>query len=178
MILTGRSAPATPHQPGPLLPRPRPGSLRWEHLYATGEAASSVVANPHLGFADGRAREAMERYASVLGGDLSVTSYTDLGSDGPLGDLVGHALLVTPGGIVLTGADVQPGTQVQVGDSVAVSLSGSAEDAEQLRGWFDALAEGGQVRQPLAAAAWGHEVGMLVDRFGIAWVVTIAGPGA
>ena len=56
-----------------------------------------------------------------------------------------------------------------------MSLSGGPEDADELCGWFAALSEGGQVRQPLEPAPWGDEFGMFVDRFGISWLVNIAG---
>jgi PhnB protein len=46
-----------------------------------------------------------------------------------------------------------------------------------MREWFAALSEGGQVAQPLTPAPWGDEFGMFVDRFGISWLVNIAGEG-
>jgi PhnB protein len=135
--------------------------------------------NPYLNFPDARAREAMEFYQSVLGGDLSVMTFGDMGSEGPLATQVMHAQLVTPGGITLMGADAPPEmAQVNWGDTVSVSLSGGPEDAEELRGWFAALSEGGDVRQPLEAAPWGDEFGMFVDRFAISWLVNIAGAAA
>ena len=60
--------------------------------------------------------------------------------------------------------------QARVGDNMSVSLSGGPEDGDELRGWFARLSEGGEVRQPLEAAPWGDESGMLVDRFGISWM--------
>lgn len=136
----------------------------------------SINLNPYLNFADARAREAMEFYQSVLGGELSVMTFGDMGTEGPLATQVMHGQLVTSGGITLMGADA-PTEMVQVtfGDNVSVSLSGGPEDAEELRGWFAALSEGGDVRQPLEAAPWGDEFGMFVDRFGISWLVNIAG---
>ena len=135
--------------------------------------------NPYLNFPDGKAREAMELYASVLGGELSVMTFGDLGTEGPLATQVMHAQLEAPGGLVLMGADAPPEmVQVTFGDNVSVSLSGGPEDGDELRGWFGALSEGGEVRQPLEAAPWGDEFGMFVDRFGIAWLVNIAGSPA
>ena len=76
------------------------------------------------------------------------------------------------------GADAPPEmVQVTYGDNVSVSISGGQDDAESMRGWFAALSEGGEVRQPLEPAPWGDEFGMFVDRFGIAWLVNIAGAG-
>ena len=135
-----------------------------------------VTLNPYLNFADARAREAMEFYASVLGGDLDVMTFGDMGTEGPMATQVMHGQLETPSGLTLMGADAPPEmVQVTFGDNVSVSISGSNEEAEQLRGWFSALSEGGEVRQPLEAAPWGDEFGMFVDRFGISWMFNIAG---
>ena len=135
-----------------------------------------VTLNPYLNFADARAREAMEFYASVLGGDLDVMTFGDMGTEGPMATQVMHGQLQTPSGFTLMGADAPPEmVQVTFGDNVSVSISGSNEEAEQLRGWFSALSEGGEVRQPLEAAPWGDEFGMFVDRFGISWLFNIAG---
>jgi len=135
-----------------------------------------VTLNPYLNFADATAREAMELYASVLGGELDVMTFGDMGTEGPLATQVMHGQLETPSGLTLMGADAPPEmVQVTFGDNVSVSISGSNEEAEQLRGWFSALSEGGEVRQPLEAAPWGDEFGMFVDRFGISWMFNIAG---
>lgn len=139
----------------------------------------SVLLNPYLNFPDAKAREAMELYQSVLGGELSIMTFGDMGTEGPLATQVMHGQLTTPGGITLMGADAPPEmVQVTFGDNVSVSLSGGPEDGDELRGWFAALSEGGEVRQPLEAAPWGDEFGMFVDRFGIAWLVNIAGSSA
>ena len=136
----------------------------------------SINLNPYLNFPDAKAREAMEFYQSVLGGELNVMTFGDMGTEGPLATQVMHGQLTAPGGITLMGADAPPEmVQVTFGDSVSVSLSGGPEDADVLRGWFDGLSVGGQVRQPLEAAPWGDEFGMFVDRFGISWLVNIAG---
>jgi PhnB protein len=139
----------------------------------------AINLNPYLNFPDGSAREAMEFYASVLGGELTVMTFGDMGTEGPLAAQVMHGQLEAPGGLVLMGADAPPEmVQVTFGDNVSVSLSGGPEDAERLRQWFAALSEGGVVRQPLEAAPWGDEFGMLTDRFGIGWLVNIAGASA
>ena len=136
----------------------------------------SINLNPYLNFPDAKAREAMELYQSVLGGELNIMTFGDMGTEGPMATQVMHGQLETPGGITLMGADAPPEmVQVSFGDNVSVSLSGGPEDAEELRGWFARLSEGGEVRQPLEAAPWGDEFGMFVDRFGISWLVNIAG---
>jgi PhnB protein len=135
-----------------------------------------VTLNPYLNFADARAREAMEFYASVLGGELNVMTFGDMGTEGPTATQVMHGQLETPAGLTLMGADAPPEmVQVTFGDNVSVSISGSNDEAEQLRDWFSALSDGGEVRQPLEAAPWGDTFGMFVDRFGISWLFNIAG---
>ncbi len=117
----------------------------------------------------------MEFYQSVLGGELNVMTFGDMGTEGPIATQVMHAQLEAPGGLTLMGADAPPEmVQVSFGDNVQVSLSGGPEEAETLRGWFASLSEGGEVRQPLEAAPWGDEFGMFFDRFGICWLVNIA----
>lgn len=61
-----------------------------------------ALLNPYLTF-DGTAREAMEFYASVLGGDLNVNTFGDFGDPGNEG--VMHAQLVTPTGFTLMASD-------------------------------------------------------------------------
>ena len=67
------------------------------------------------------------------------------------------------------------------GDLISlVSLSGGSEDAEMLRNHFAGLADGGgrgQVAHPLGVAPWAEEFAMLVDKFGVSWLVNIAGEG-
>ncbi|WP_411157593.1 VOC family protein [Nocardia farcinica] len=65
--------------------------------------------------------------------------------------------------------------EYQPGSSISVSLSG--DDADRLRGWWNKLSEGGTVTVPLEKQMWGDEFGMCQDRFGVAWMVNIAGEG-
>ena len=134
--------------------------------------------NPYISVLDGSAREALEFYQSVLGGELAIMTFGDLGTEGPVADQVMHGQLETPAGYTLMVADAPPEMmQVTMGNNISVSLSGVRQDADDLRGYFAGLAEGGMVPQPLEPAPWGDEFGMLVDRFGITWLVNIAGEG-
>ena len=62
------------------------------------------------------------------------------------------------------------------GNNISMSLSG--ENEAELRGYFDKLSAGGMVTIPLEKAMWGDSFGMLVDNFGIAWLVNINAPKA
>lgn len=130
---------------------------------------------PYVNLVDGRAREAIEFYASVLGGEPTVTTFGESGMEGPFADQVMHGQLETPAGFVLMVSDAPPEmVEVTVGSNVSLSIAGDADDADAMRGYFSGLAEGGTVDEPLARAPWGDEFGMLTDRFGIHWMVNIA----
>ncbi|MDG9717281.1 VOC family protein [Streptomyces sp. DH24] len=130
--------------------------------------------NPYLSF-DGDARRAMEFYQDVFGGTLALNSYGDFGqADAPNADKVMHAMLETPAGFTLMGADVPPGMDHSPGNNFSVSLSG--EDDAELRGYWEKLSEGGSVSVPLEKQMWGDVFGMCTDRFGIPWMVNISQP--
>jgi PhnB protein len=135
--------------------------------------------NPYLGFRS-EARAAMEFYRGVFGGELTFSTFGEMGmTDDPDGrDKIMHAQLETPGGLVLMGADTPASMPYTRGDDFSVSLSGGPEDDAELRRFWDGLAEGATVVEPLAVAPWGDAFGMLRDRFGVGWMVNIAGAAA
>lgn len=133
----------------------------------------STRLNPYISFKDD-ARAAMEFYQGVFGGDLALSTFGEYGDkDAPGADLIMHGMLETSQGFTLMGADTPPGMEHDPGTNFAVSLSG--DDADELRGWWAKLSDGGQVGVPLEKQMWGDEFGMLTDRFGIGWMVNIAG---
>ena len=129
--------------------------------------------NPYINF-DGNAREAMEFYKSVFGGELSLNTFGELGGqDAPNPDNIMHGMLETDSGFTLMGADAPPGTEHDPGNNFAVSLSG--DDGDELRGYWEKLCGDGVVTVPLEKQMWGDEFGMCMDRFGISWMVNISG---
>jgi PhnB protein len=130
--------------------------------------------NPYLGF-DGKARQAAEFYRDVFGGDLSLNTYGESGMAAPgYEDKVMHGQLETPAGYTLMVSDAPPGMETSGGSDISVSLSG--DDADELRGYFAKLSEGGTVTVPLEKQMWGDEFGMCVDPFGVQWMVNIGQP--
>ncbi len=130
--------------------------------------------NPYISF-PGNAREAMQFYQGVFGGTLTMNTFGEYGApDAPEADKIMHGMLETDSGLALMGADNPPGTELNPGDNVAVSLSG--DDADELRGYWEKLSDGGSVSVPLEKQMWGDEFGLCVDRFGTSWMVNIAGP--
>lgn len=131
--------------------------------------------NPYLNFA-GTAREAMTFYSEVLGGKLDLNTFAEFGmNDDPAdAEKIMHGQVTSPSGLILMGADVTSGMEHVEGNNFSVSLSG--EDEAELRGYWDKLADGATtIVEPLVKAPWGDTFGMLVDRFGINWMVNIAG---
>lgn len=126
---------------------------------------------PYFNF-DATAREAMTFYQSVFGGNLELSTFGQYGVEGVPADGIMHANLTTDAGFTLNGADTTPFGGKPTGDAFSVSLSG--DDAAQLRGYWDKLADGGQITMPLERQVWGDEFGQLVDRYGVAWMVNIA----
>jgi len=134
----------------------------------------TVRLNPYLSFRD-NAREAMEFYRSVFGGELSVSTFAEFGmADDPAeAKKVMHSMLETDDGLVLMGADLPKDMEAVPPAGFSISLSG--DDEARLRGWWDRLVDGGAVTMPLEKAPWGDTFGMCTDRFGISWMVNIAG---
>jgi len=70
-------------------------------------------------------------------------------------------------------SDLAPGMEHAPGNNITISLSG---DGDELHGYWEKLADGGQVTMPLEKQMWGDEFGMCVDRFGVPWMVNIGQP--
>ncbi|MET4539010.1 PhnB protein [Arthrobacter bambusae] len=132
--------------------------------------------NPYISFQD-NARDAITFYESVFGGELNISTFGDYqaSQDPAEADKVMHAMLEAPGGLTLMAADTPDGVPFNPGDNISVSLSGEEADESELRGYWDKLVDGGTVTVPLETAPWGDTFGMCVDRFGIGWLVNIAG---
>ena len=130
--------------------------------------------NPYLGFRD-NAREAMDFYQSVFGGELVRSTFGEYqASEDPAEqDKIMHSELTTPSGFSLMASDTPKSMELPTSSSVTVSLSG--EDEAELTGYWEKLVEGGSVTMPLSKAPWGDSFGMVVDKFGTNWMVNIAG---
>ena len=117
----------------------------------------------------GTARAALEFYAGLFGGDLSLHTFAEFGrTDGPP-DAVAHGVLDGP--VSLAGSDAGEGDPVLQVQGLALSLLGAAEPAV-LHRWFDALAaDGGTVLDLLETKPWGAADGQVVDRYGLRWLV-------
>ncbi|MFD1713680.1 VOC family protein [Amnibacterium flavum] len=134
----------------------------------------SVILTPYLNFRD-TAREAIEFYHSVFGGDLTISTFGEMGmgQDPSESDKVMHSMLTAPNGLVLMAADTPDRMDYTPGTNFSVSLSG--DDTETLTRYWESLSDGATIVEPLSKAPWGDSFGMLNDRFGISWLVNISG---
>ncbi|MFE4948807.1 VOC family protein [Leifsonia sp. NPDC056665] len=132
------------------------------------------ILNPYLNFRT-QARDAMDFYQSVFGGTLQQSTFAEFGmsQDPDDANLIMHSQLTTDAGFTIMAADVPAHMDLKEGSQISVSLSG--DDEAQLSGYYDKLVDGGTVVEPLSKAPWGDSFGMLVDRFGVQWLVNIAG---
>ncbi|KZB79368.1 VOC family protein [Amycolatopsis regifaucium] len=127
--------------------------------------------NPYISFA-GDARQAMEFYKSVVGGELTLNTFGEYGmADSPVADQIMHAQLESPSGYTIMASDTPPGMEHNPGTNVSVSLSG--DDGAELRGYWEKLSAEGTVSVPFEKQMWGDEFGACTDKFGISWMVNV-----
>ena len=128
--------------------------------------------NPYLSFKD-NARQAMEFYKTVFGGELTISTFKEFHASGdPSEDnKVMHAALKATNGILFMASDTPNHMKYEPGSRISMSLSG--DDQRELTGYFEKLAAGGTTVMPLAKAPWGDTFGMCTDKFGVPWLVNI-----
>jgi PhnB protein len=130
--------------------------------------------NPYLNF-NGNARQAMEFYQRVFGGNLNLSTFAEFGAkDSPDADRIMHGMLETNTGYTIMAADVTSEMQYQPPAGFSMSLSG--DDGDILRGYWEKLSSSGTTMMPLQKQAWGDEFGMCADQFGVPWMVDITQP--
>ncbi|KJL33122.1 VOC family protein [Microbacterium oxydans] len=148
----------------------------------------TLTTTTHLNFR-GVARQALDFYQSVFGGELTVATYGDFGMPAgiPGADKVVFGQLTAADGIRLMAYDI-PGqdesdaaatagsTRRENGTTITdrtffQSLQGGSLD--EITQYWDRLADGATIIEPLAASAWSAGFGMLTDRFGVTWVLDV-----
>lgn len=132
--------------------------------------------HPYLFFTNAT-RTAMTRYHEILGGQLEIMTAAELpeGEATPFeapDDFVIHAALTFGDGDLLMASDDPTGDGAGVkGAALNLTLS----DQDEARRVFAALADGGSIEMPLGETFWSPLFGSCVDRFGVAWMVNVAG---
>ena len=133
--------------------------------------------NPHLSF-NGQCEAAFQFYRKCLGGKIVAmlpygdTTMADQTPPEWRAKIV-HATLDL-GDCRLTGADVsvEQGYQKPQGFSVLLSPS-TAVEADRI---FEVLAEKATIQMPVQKTFWAQRFGMLIDQFGIPWMISCGNP--
>lgn len=136
---------------------------------------ATPLIQPYL-FFNGRCEEALEFYRSTLGAEIIMLLRFNEAPDAP------------PEG--MTPPDWEEKimhSSFRIGESILMASDGCSEtsgfqgfslsltlpDPEEARRVFIALSEGGSVEMPLGETFWSPCYGMLTDRFGLGWMVSI-----
>lgn len=132
----------------------------------------SVV--PHINLR-GQAREALNFYQSVFGGEIALITYRDAQAvrDPQDADRVMWGQVRAADGFQVMAYDVPADTAWQPGERAYFICAGCSSAEEASERWTR-LADGATVIQPLAPAQWAPLYGMLKDRFGVTWVVNVS----
>ncbi len=136
-----------------------------------------MLVQPYLNF-DGRCEEALEFYRSALGAEVTtLMRFQDMPETPPPGSVpagaekkVMHASFRIGDSSVLASDSHCTGRPSFQGFSLSLTVRDEAEAKRR----FASLADGGQVKMPLAKTFFSPSFGMLADRFGVSWMVYVA----
>lgn len=130
--------------------------------------------NPYLAFG-GTCEEAMKFYKDAFGGELHMQTFGESPQEVPddYKKKIMHAELKADG-IHLMASDTMPGHVVNNGDNITLSIG--MTDLDEQGKLFHKLSAGGKVTMPLQDTFWGARFGMLIDKFGIHWMLNCALP--
>lgn len=147
----------------------------------------TIQTTTHLNFR-GDARAALEFYQSVFGGHAVISTYADFGmpEDAPGAEKVVFGLVAADNGFRVMGYDIPGQTEGRIagGGSTrrennttvtdqALFVSIGSDSLDELQRHWAALTVGAIIIEPLAASAWSAGFGMLTDRFGVTWSVSV-----
>ena len=132
-------------------------------------------------FFNGRCEEAVEFYRKAIGAEVGFMMRFKEAPDAP------------PPGMVPPGFENKiMHCTFRIGQTTVMASDGCSADAAKFEGFslsiavpteadadrvFGALAEGGQVQMPLGKTFWSPRFGMLVDQFGIGWMINVVPQG-
>ncbi|MDI5935707.1 VOC family protein [Halomonas kalidii] len=135
-----------------------------------------MLLNTYLIF-NGDCRAAFEFYQRCLGGEIAALhpyseAPEECAQDVPPEhrDKIMHARLVVDGQ-VLMGSDTTPACPAPYAGIKGAHVSISVDTPEEAERIFPALADNGSVVMPLEETFWARRFGMLVDRFGVSWMI-------
>jgi PhnB protein len=138
------------------------------------------VIQPYL-FFNGQCEQALEFYRKAIGADVLFLMRFKESPEPP-----------KPGMVPPGFENKIMHTSFRVGQTTVMASDGCSTDKPNFQGFslalsvpteaeadrvFAALSDGGQVRMQLAKTFWSPRFGMVEDRFGIGWMVSVPGEG-
>jgi PhnB protein len=138
----------------------------------------SVITTLHINIR-GQAKEALEFYHSVFGGDLVLVPYgeTESGQGPDQADQIVWGQVMAPSGFHVMAYDIQDSLPYAAGEN-PFYLSLRSTDAAELEQLGAALAasEGVTVHVPFGPSMFSPYYGKLTDRFGVTWIIDVIVP--
>ena len=141
-------------------------------------AHNTGIIQPYL-FFNGTCEQAVAFYQKALGAQVQFTMRYNESPDAPPPGMVppgwDNKIMHTSFRIGETTVMASDGCSADKAsfDSFSLSLSvGTEAEADRA---FAALADGGQVKMPLTKTFWSPRFGMLKDRFGVNWMISVPG---
>ena len=146
----------------------------------------TIATTTHLNFR-GTAHQALDFYQSVFGGEVTRATYADFGmpAGAPGADKIVFGQVENADGFRLMAYDIPGADDADATAGTTSRENGTtvtdrtffqslrADSLDELTGYWDALADGASIVEPLAASAWSPGFGMLTDRFGVTWVLDV-----
>jgi PhnB protein len=148
----------------------------WQFKAARSMKKRTAFVQPYL-FFNGCCEEALAFYRTAVGAEITMTmryrESPEPAEPGRLpdgwGDKIMHAAFKIGDSLIMAsdGCSTDPGFE-------GFALSISLPDKASAKRAFEALSKGGKVQMPLQKTFWSPCFGMLTDRYGLGWMVTIA----
>ncbi len=137
---------------------------------------AAISTTTHINFR-GNARQALAFYHEVFGGQLSLVSNQEAGADHTPEEAnqIIWGQVADGRGIRVMGFDVPSSMPWNPGQN-AFFVAVEADTAERVAKHWGTLSDGATIVQALAPAPWSPLYGMLKDRFGVLWSLSVAQP--
>jgi PhnB protein len=138
------------------------------------------VIQPYL-FFNGSCEQAVEFYRKALGAEVEIMMRYKESPEPPQPGMVPpgfeNKIMHTSFRVGQTTVMASDGCSAEKANFQGLFLSLSVPSETEADRAFAALAEGGQVRMPLAKTFWSPRFGMVADRFGIGWMISVEPAG-
>lgn len=131
---------------------------------------------------NGTCEEAFKFYQSVFGGEFqSLTRFKEAPPESSFpdneADKILHVALPVGRNSLIMGGDI-PGAFLQSSKGTNFYIFLRTESEEETNTIFNELGSGGQIAMPLNHTFWGSYFGMIIDKFGVQWMLSFETPGA